>query len=86
MRLHESKDPEKLEPAAFAALYHPLLDMKGNPSSGGIWAPAARLLGHDGQFWLVLTDVKVTEGAFEHDQRYLTTAKDIRGRGATRSG
>lgn len=33
----------------------------------------------DGQFWLVYTDVKVTEGAFKDMTNYLTTAKDIRG-------
>jgi xylan 1,4-beta-xylosidase len=46
--------------------------MKGNPSSGGIWAPALSYA--DGQFWLVYTDVKVTEGAFKDMTNYLTTA------------
>ena len=53
-----------------------LLDMKGNPSSGGIWAPALSYA--DGQFWLVYTDVKITEGAFKDMTNYLT-ATDIRG-------
>lgn len=39
--------------------------------AGALWA--------DGQFWLVYTDVKVTEGAFKDMTNYLTTAKDIRG-------
>lgn len=51
--------------------------MKGNPSSGGIWAPALSYA--DGKFWLVYTDVKVTEGAFKDMTNYLTTATDIRG-------
>jgi xylan 1,4-beta-xylosidase len=53
--------------------------MKGNPSSGGIWAPDLSYA--DGKFWLVYTDVKVTEGAFKDMTNYLTTATDIRGPG-----
>ena len=77
VRLHESKDLEhwNLLPAPLSTTT--LLDMKGNPSSGGIWAPA--LSWADGQFWLVYTDVKVTEGAFKDMTNYLTTATDIRG-------
>lgn len=77
VRLHESKDLEhwNLLPAPLSTTT--LLDMKGNPSSGGIWAPALSYA--DGQFWLVYTDVKVTEGAFKDMTNYLTTAADIRG-------
>ncbi len=39
------------------------LDMRGNPDSGGIWAPC---LSHaDGLFWLVYTDVKRLDGNFK---------------------
>lgn len=43
VRLHESKDLEhwNLLPAPLSTTT--LLDMKGNPSSGGIWAPGALL-------------------------------------------
>ena len=51
--------------------------MKGNPSSGGIWAPDLSYA--DGKFWLIYTDVKVTEGPFKDMINYLTTAEDIRG-------
>ncbi len=51
--------------------------MRGNPSSGGIWAPDLSYA--DGKFWLVYTDVKITEGAFKDMTNYLTTAVDIRG-------
>lgn len=54
-----------------------LLDMKGNPSSGGIWAPDLSYA--DGKFWLVYTDVKITEGSFKDMVNYITTAEDIRG-------
>ncbi|MGD1785739.1 family 43 glycosylhydrolase [Klebsiella pneumoniae] len=77
VRLHESKDLKNWNLLPSPLSTTTLLDMKGNPSSGGIWAPA--LSWADGQFWLVYTDVKVTEGAFKDMTNYLTTAKDIRG-------
>ncbi|MEM9710090.1 MAG: glycoside hydrolase family 43 protein [Pseudomonadota bacterium] len=54
-----------------------LLDMRGNPDSGGIWAPC---LSHsDGKFWLVYTDVKRLEGSFKDAHNYITTCKTIDG-------
>lgn len=54
-----------------------LLDMRGNPDSGGIWAPC---LSHaDGRFWLVYTDVKRLDGAFKDAHNYITTCKTIDG-------
>ncbi|MDY4761787.1 glycoside hydrolase family 43 protein [Streptococcus thoraltensis] len=77
VRLHESKDliNWKLLPSPLSTTT--LLNMKGNPSSGGIWAPDLSYA--DGKFWLVYTDVKVTEGAFKDMTNYLTTATDIKG-------
>lgn len=77
VRLHESKDLVhwNLLPSALSTTT--LLDMKGNPSSGGIWA--LDLSYADGKFWLIYTDVKVTEGPFKDMINYLTTAEDIRG-------
>lgn len=77
VRLHESKDMVhwKLLPSPLSTTT--LLDMKGNPASGGIWAPDLSYA--DGQFWLIYTNVKVTEGAFKDMTNYLTTAKDITG-------
>jgi xylan 1,4-beta-xylosidase len=77
VRLHESKDLAhwNLLPSPLSTTT--LLDMKGNPSSGGIWAPDLSYA--DGKFWLVYTDVKVTEGAFKDMTNYLITAPDIRG-------
>ena len=77
VRLHESKDLVhwNLLPSALSTTT--LLDMKGNPSSGGIWAPDLSYA--DGKFWLIYTDVKVTEGPFKDMINYLTTAEDIRG-------
>lgn len=77
VRLHESQDLVhwKLLPSPLSTTT--LLDMKGNPSSGGIWAPDLSYA--DGKFWLVYTDVKVTEGAFKDMTNYLTTAEKITG-------
>ena len=77
VRLHESKDLVhwNLLPSPLSTTT--LLDMKGNPSSGGIWAPDLSYA--DGKFWLVYTDVKVVDGAFKDMTNYLTTATDIKG-------
>ncbi|MDQ0255925.1 xylan 1,4-beta-xylosidase [Evansella vedderi] len=53
------------------------LNMMGNPNSGGIWAP--QLSHADGQFYLIYTDVKVTEGQWKDSHNYLTTCKTIDG-------
>ena len=54
------------------------LDLKGNPSSGGIWAPC--LTYSDGLFWLIFTDVKSwNSGPFKDCHNYVTTASDIQG-------
>jgi len=55
-----------------------LLDMRGNPDSGGVWAPC---LSHaDGRFWLVYTDVKRLDGSFKDTPNYITTCETIDGR------
>ena len=53
------------------------LNMIGNPDSGGIWAPA--LSYSDGKFWLIYTDVKVTEGQWKDCHNYLVTCDSIDG-------
>lgn len=53
------------------------LDMKGNPDSGGIFAPC---LSYDrGVFYLVYTDVKNLTGRFWDTHNYLVTTDDIEG-------
>lgn len=54
-----------------------LLDMRGNPDSGGIWAPCLSYA--DGKFWLVYTDVKRLDGAFKDSHNYITTCETIDG-------
>ena len=53
------------------------LNMIGNPDSGGIWAP--QLSYNDGKFWLIYTDVKVTEGQWKDSHNYLVTCDTIDG-------
>lgn len=61
---------------------HPLnsvsqLNMLGNPSSGGVWAPC---LSYDkGTFYLIFTDVKSFTGIFKDTHNYLVTANHIMG-------
>ncbi|KGA97522.1 beta-xylosidase [Alkalihalobacillus alcalophilus ATCC 27647 = CGMCC 1.3604] len=53
------------------------LNMSGNPDSGGVWAPA--LSYSDGKFWLIYTDVKVTEGQWKDCHNYLVSCETIDG-------
>lgn len=53
------------------------LDMEGNPDSGGIWAPC--LSYDDSKFWLIYTDVKVSNGIWKDCHNYLVTCETIGG-------
>ncbi|NMM93709.1 glycoside hydrolase family 43 protein [Bifidobacterium oedipodis] len=77
VRIHESKDLAHWNYVTCPLNRVSQLDMRGNPSSGGIWAPDLSYA--DGKFWLVYTDVKVVGGAFKDGTNYLVTADDIRG-------
>ncbi|NMO79952.1 xylan 1,4-beta-xylosidase [Niallia alba] len=77
VQIHHSKDLVNWELVA-----HPLqrvsqLDMKGNPNSGGVWAPC--LSYSDGKFWLIYTDVKVVDGAWKDCHNYLVTSEIVDG-------
>ena len=77
VRLHESKDLVHWNILPSPLSRSSQLDMRGNPSSGGIWAPDLSYA--DGRFWLIYTDVKVVNGAFKDCTNYLVTAEDIHG-------
>lgn len=77
VRIHASKDLVHWNLVTNVLDRVELLDMKGNPSSGGIWAPDLSF--HDGKFWLIYTDVKITDGSFKDMKNYLTTAEKIDG-------
>lgn len=77
VQIHNSKDLVN-----WKLIAHPLnrlsqIDMKGNPSSGGVWAPC--LTYSKGVFYLIYTDVKNLYGAFKDTHNYLITATDIKG-------
>ena len=77
VQIHHSRDL-----ISWRLISHPLkrtsqLDMCGNPSSGGIWAPC---LSYDnGVFYLIYTDVKSISSIFIDTHNYLVTASDICG-------
>ncbi|MCR3757505.1 glycoside hydrolase family 43 protein [Clostridium felsineum] len=77
VQIHHSKDLVNWHLIAHPLNRTSLLDMKGNPNSGGIWAPD--LSYHDGKFWLIYTDVKVTDGMWKDCHNYLTTCESIDG-------
>lgn len=77
VRIHHSRDLVHWRLLTHALGRTSLLDMRGNPDSGGIWAPC---LSHaDGLFWLIYTDVKTLIGPFKDTPNYLTTAPAITG-------
>jgi xylan 1,4-beta-xylosidase len=52
-----------------------LLDLRGTPTSGGVWAPC---LSYDnGTFYLVYTHVTTLDGVFKDTHNYLSTARSI---------
>ncbi|MBM6699982.1 glycoside hydrolase family 43 protein [Bifidobacterium pullorum subsp. saeculare] len=77
VQLHESKDMVHWMPLSGAIGETRLADLRGNPSSGGVWAPDLSYA--DGLFWLVFSDVKIVNGAFKDVTNYLITAEDIHG-------
>lgn len=77
VQIHHSRDLRH-----WRLLTHPLtrksqLNMLGNPSSGGIWAPC--LSYSNGTYYLIYTDVKSHLGPFKDTHNYLVTAPDIMG-------
>jgi xylan 1,4-beta-xylosidase len=77
VQIHHSRDLRNWRLAARPLNRADLLDMRGNPDSGGIWAPC--LTWHDGLFYLVYTDVKRHDGSFKDSHNYLTTCPAIDG-------
>lgn len=77
VRIHVSKNLVHWKFLAYVLKEKRLLNMEGNPDSGGIWAPD--LSYWNGRFYLVYTDVKVTAGSFKDCVNYLITAEDILG-------
>jgi xylan 1,4-beta-xylosidase len=77
VQIHHSRDLVNWTLVARPLNRADLLDMRGNPDSGGVWAPC---LSHDGaRFWLVYTDVKRIDGAFKDAHNYVTSCETIDG-------
>jgi xylan 1,4-beta-xylosidase len=77
VQIHHSKDLVNWTLVARPLNRAALLDMRGNPDSGGIWAPCLSYA--DGQFWLIYTDIKRLDGAFKDAPNYITCCDTIDG-------
>lgn len=77
VRFFESSDLESWSQLPSPLDSEDLLMMRGNPSSGGVWAPDLSYA--DGVFWLVYSDVKIVNGAFKDVKNYVISASDITG-------
>ncbi|MEM9157720.1 MAG: glycoside hydrolase family 43 protein [Verrucomicrobiota bacterium] len=78
VQIHHSKDLVNWELVKRPLDRIELLDMRGNPDSGGIWAPC--LTHSDGLFYLIYTNVRSwDDGPYKVSYNYLTTAPNIEG-------
>ncbi|MGA2477280.1 MAG: glycoside hydrolase family 43 protein [Spirochaetia bacterium] len=77
VRIYHSRDLEHWRLASRPLDRVDLLDMRGSPNSGGIWAPCLSWSG--GTFYLVYTDMKRWAGQVKDCHNYLTTAPSIEG-------
>ncbi len=77
VQIHHSRDLKHWRLACRPLNRAALLDMRGNPDSGGIWAPC--LSWSDGLFYLIYTDVKRQESDIKDAHNYLTTCASIDG-------
>lgn len=77
VRIYHSKDLVHWRLAAAPLNRISQIDMKGNPSSCGVWAPCLSYC--DGLYYLIYTDVKSHYGIFKDTHNYLVTATEITG-------
>jgi len=77
VQIHHSRDLKHWRLASRPLRRLSQLDMRGNPDSGGVWAP--QLSWSDGKFWLIYSDMKVVRGAFKDGRNYLATCPEIDG-------
>lgn len=79
VQIHHSRDLVNWKLIGHGLKKKSLLDLRGVPNSGGIWAPSLTFA--DGKFWLIYTVVK-TWGIgqpFKDLPNYLITAENIQG-------
>ncbi|MCP4098952.1 MAG: glycoside hydrolase family 43 protein, partial [Planctomycetaceae bacterium] len=77
VQIHHSRDLVNWRLLTHALKETRLLDLKGVPSSGGVWAPA--LSHHDGLFYLCYTVVHQHEAATKDTPNFLITSPSIEG-------
>ena len=75
--IYHSRDLEHWRLAARPLDRTGLLDLRGTPNSGGVWAPC--LSWSRGRFHLVYSEMKRWTGSFKDCRNYLTTATSIEG-------
>ena len=78
VQIHHSRDLRHWRLAARPLNRAALLDMTGNPDSGGVWAPC--LSWDDGLFYLIYTDVKRSGRNVKDTHNYLTTCDAVDGK------
>ena len=77
VKLFHSRDLSRWEQLPGPLRRESQLDLRGDPNSGGVWAPC---LSWDGNwFYLVFTDVKTKKGRFYNTHNYVVRAKEICG-------
>ncbi|KAM0421158.1 hypothetical protein ACHAPT_011050 [Fusarium lateritium] len=77
LQIHHSKDLANWPLITRPLNEKRLLDLRGEPDSGGVWAPC---LTHDGEkFWIVYTDCKEHRGSFKDCHNYIIHAPTIHG-------
>lgn len=77
VNIHQSRDLEHWEPVQSPIDRRSQLDLRGDPSGFGVWAPD--LTYAHGRFWLVYTDVKSVNASFTDCRNYVVTAERIEG-------
>ena len=77
VQIHHSRDLVNWRLAARPLNRPEQLDLRGNPDSGGVWAPCLTFA--DGLFWLAYSDVKRREGNFKDVHNYVVTSPSIEG-------
>jgi len=77
VRISHSRDLKHWRVLTHALTRLDQLDMRGNPRSGGVWAPCLTFA--KGLFHLVYTDVKNWGFGFDDCHNYLVTAESIEG-------
>lgn len=77
VQIHHSRDLSNWKLATRPLTRAAQLDMRGNPDSGGIWAPC--LTHAHGKFWLVYTNMRRHQGSVKDGSNFLVTAPTIEG-------